>query len=112
MSPRVTATPAAARAIERLTERYGPLMFVQSGGCCDGSSPICFLSGTFVIGPNDRFLGKVAGARFYIDEEQDERWHRPQLELDVAEGAAEGFSLEALDGIHFVNRSSPSRVFP
>ena len=106
MTTRVTATPAAARAIEQLTERYGPLMFVQSGGCCDGSSPICLLSGTFVVGPNDRLLGKVGGAQFYIDEEQDERWHRPQLELDVAEGAAEGFSLEALDGIHFVSRSA------
>jgi uncharacterized protein (DUF779 family) len=106
MAMRVTATPAAARAIEQLTARYGPLMFVQSGGCCDGSSPICFASGAFVVGPDDRLLGDVAGAPFYIDAEQDERWQRPRLELDVADGAAEGFSLEGLEGNHFLTRST------
>jgi uncharacterized protein (DUF779 family) len=107
MAARVTATPEAARAIEQLTARYGPLMLVQSGGCCDGSSPICFRAGTFLVGPDDRLLGDIAGARFYIDNEQDERWNRPHLVIDVADGAAEGFSLEGLEGIHFVTRSTP-----
>jgi uncharacterized protein (DUF779 family) len=106
MKTRVTATAAATRAIEQLTERYGPLMLVQSGGCCDGSSPICFHSGVFLVGPDDRLLGDIAGTAFYIDTEQDERWNRPHLVVDVADGAAEGFSLEALEGIHFVTRSA------
>lgn len=106
MDERVTATPEAVRAIEQLAATYGPLMFVQSGGCCDGSSPICFRAGAFLVGPADRLLGEVAGAPFYIDGEQDERWNRPQLVIDVAEGAAEGFSLEGLQGIHFVTRSA------
>jgi uncharacterized protein (DUF779 family) len=105
MKARVTATPAATRAIEELTERYGPLMLVQSGGCCDGSSPICFRAGTFLVGPDDRLLGDIAGAAFYIDSGQDERWNEPDLVLDVADGAAEGFSLEGLEGIHFVTSS-------
>ena len=108
MTTRVTATPEAVRAIELLKARYGPLMFVQSGGCCDGSSPICFCLGTFVLGPNDRLLGEVAGAPLYIDAEQDERWHRPRLELDVADGPAGGFSVEGLEGIHFLTRSTAS----
>jgi uncharacterized protein len=119
MKARVTATAAATRAIEQLTERYGPLMLVQSGGCCDGSSPICFQAGTFLIGPDDRRLGDISGAAFYIDADQDERWSRPHFVLDVADGAAEGFSLEGLEGIHFVTLSEGSaapsfsaRAFP
>jgi uncharacterized protein (DUF779 family) len=104
MAARVTATPAAARAIEQLTAQYGPLMFVQSGGCCEGSSPICFRAGAFLVGPEDRLLGDIACAAFYIGADQDDRWNRPHFVLDVADGAAEGFSLEALEGIHFVTR--------
>jgi uncharacterized protein (DUF779 family) len=110
MAARVTATPEAARAIERLTARYGPLMLVQSGGCCDGSSPICFREGQYLLGPHDRLLGEVAGAAFSIDEDLDERLGRPLFELDVADGAAEGFSLEGLEGIHFVTRSAACEV--
>lgn len=106
MEARVTATPGATRAIEQLTARYGPLMLVQSGGCCDGSSPICLRAGELRVGRHDLLLGEVGGAAFYIDEEVYERWNRPQLVLDVAEGAAEGFSLEGLEGIHFVTRAA------
>lgn len=101
MKTRVTATPAATRAIEQLTERYGPLMLVQSGGCCDGSSPICLREGELLLGPDDLELGRVGGAPFYCDRELFERWNRPQLTLDVASGPAEGFSLEGLAGVHF-----------
>ena len=105
MKTRVTATPAATRAIEQLTERYGPLMFVQSGGCCDGSSPICFRAGDLSRRSERPAARRHRRRRFYIDAGQDERWNRPHLVLDVADGAAEGFSLEALEGIHFVTLS-------
>ena len=98
----VVATDAALAAIERLTAKHGPLMLVQSGGCCDGSSPICLHAGDLLIGPNDLLLGYLGGAPFYIDDEQYERWSRPEIVVDAANGPAEGFSLEGLDGIHFV----------
>lgn len=101
----VVATDAALAALERLTTAHGPLMLMQSGGCCDGSSPICLHAGELLVGPNDLLLGEVAGARFYIDAEQYERWNRPRLVLDAAAGPAEGISLEGLEGIHFVTRS-------
>ena len=105
MAAGVVATDAALAAIARLTAGYGKLMFFQSGGCCDGSSPICLHEGELLIGPNDLLLGEVGGAGFYIDAEQYRRWNRPQFVLDVSEGAAEGFSLEGLEGFHFVLRS-------
>jgi uncharacterized protein (DUF779 family) len=101
----VVATDAALAAIESLTAKHGPLMLVQSGGCCDGSSPICLHAGELLTGPNDLLLGTPGGADFYIDAEQYERWNRPRIVLDAAAGAAEGFSLEGLEGVHFVARS-------
>ena len=98
----VVATDAALAAIERLTAKHGPLMLVQSGGCCDGSSPICLHAGDLLIGPNDLLLGHLGGVPFYIDDEQYERWSRPEIVVDAANGPAEGFSLEGLEGIHFV----------
>jgi uncharacterized protein len=114
VADRVVATDAALAAIGGLTAAYGKLMLFQSGGCCDGSSPICLPAGDLQVGPHDVLLGEVSGATFYIDDEQYERWNRPQLVLDVAEGAAEGFSLEGLKGIHFVTRSaaSPAKAEP
>ena len=89
----VTATTAALEAIERLSGLHGPLAFFQSGGCCDGSSPICLADGDLPPSPRDLRLGTVGGAPFYIDAEQYERWRRPDFVLDVAPGAPEGFSL-------------------
>lgn len=109
MSASVTVTPAAAEMIARLSATHGPLVFHQSGGCCDGTSPICLLDGELPAGPNDLLLGEVSGAPFYIDAEQFERWRRPRLIVDVAPGAAEGFSLEALEGVHFITRSMPTQ---
>jgi uncharacterized protein len=106
MRARVTATPEALEAIERLRTVHGTLAFFQSAGCCEGSSPICLKDGELPPGPNDVLLGLVGGTPFDIDGDQDERWHRPALVLDVAEGAAEGFSLEGLDGLHFVTASA------
>lgn len=101
----VAATPAALEAIHRLEAAHGPLMFFQSGGCCDGSSPMCLKQGELPLSPHDIRLGEIGGAPFYIDADQYERWVRPRFLIDVAPGAAEGFSLEGLDGVHFVTRS-------
>jgi uncharacterized protein (DUF779 family) len=103
--PAVRATPAALAVIRRLELAHGPLAFFQSGGCCDGSSAICFKDGELPPGPYDRHLGEIGGAPFYIDSEQHERWGTPRFQIDVAPGAAEGFSLEGLEGVHFVSRT-------
>jgi uncharacterized protein (DUF779 family) len=105
MADRITATPAALDAIARLTARHGALMLYQSGGCCDGSSPLCLREGELLLGPGDVLLGELGGMRAWIDGEQDERWKHPRFVLDVAPGPASSFSLEGLDGIHFVTRS-------
>ena len=99
----VTASAAALEAIERLRAARGPVAFFQSGGCCDGSSPICLLDGELPVAPSDVLLGRVGGAPFYVDEDQYERWGRPAFVLDVSPGPAEGFSLGPPDG-HFVTR--------
>ena len=98
----VAATPAALEVINRLGAAHGPLMFFQSGGCCEGSSPLCLKQGELPLGPQDRCLGEIAGAPFYIDAELYERWGRPRLTVEVSPGAADGFSLEGLEGVHFV----------
>ena len=100
----VAATPAALEVIERLEAAHGPLAFFQSGGCCDGTSPICLKDGELPAGPDDLRLGEIGGAPFYIDSDQYERWGKPAFLVDVTPGAAEGFSLEGLLGVHFVTR--------
>lgn len=101
-APKVVATDAALAEIGRLRAKHGPLMLFQSGGCCDGSSPMCFPDGELLLGPNDLLLGQIDGCSFYIDAEQYERWNNPQLVLDVAPGAGSGMSLEGLSGVHFI----------
>ena len=83
-------------------------MFFQSGGCCDGSLPICFDEGELIIGDHDVLLGRVGGCPFYIDARQYEVWKHTQLILDVSDGRPEGFSLPAPNARHFITRS---RVF-
>jgi uncharacterized protein (DUF779 family) len=102
----VSATAAAREVIDRLRAAYGPIAFFQSGGCCDGSSPLCFKDGELPISPHDILLGEIGGAPFYIDAEQYERWRRPRFLIDVSDGAAEGFSLEGLVGVHFLTRTA------
>ena len=101
----VTATPAALEVIHRLEAAHGPLAFFQSGGCCDGSSAMCLKDGELPVALHDVQLGEIGGAPFYIDAEQYERWGAPRFLIDVAPGAAEGFSLEGLEGVHFISRS-------
>jgi uncharacterized protein len=101
----VGATRAALEVIHCLEAAHGPLAFFQSGGCCDGTAAICLKDGELPPGPHDLRLGEIGGAPFYIDSEQYERWGRPRFLIDVAEGAAEGFSLEGLEGVHFISRT-------
>jgi uncharacterized protein (DUF779 family) len=105
---RVTATAEALAFIERLKSAHGPLMFHQSGGCCDGSAPMCYPVGEFKIGERDVLLGEIAGCEFYIGGRQFEVWQHTQLIIDVVPGRGGGFSLEAPEGVRFLTRS---RVF-
>lgn len=103
---RITATPAAREAITALRAARGaPVMFVQSGGCCAGSTPMCFPLGEFIIGDVDVLLGDIDGSPFYIDKRLDEAWHQGVFLLDVADGEPEDFSLAAGKSLHFVTLS-------
>ena len=104
----VIATPATVALIARLQARHGPVLFHQSGGCCDGSSPMCFPQGEFLVGDADVQLGEIGGAPFYISASQFEYWKHTQLIIDVVPGRGAGFSLEAPMGVRFLTRS---RVF-
>jgi uncharacterized protein (DUF779 family) len=99
---RVQATPEALEVIARLTAEHGPLVFLQSGGCCDGSSPVCVRRADSLIGPNDVLLGEIGAAAFYMDREQFERWREPRLVIGVSPGAGDTFSLEGRDDLHFI----------
>jgi uncharacterized protein (DUF779 family) len=105
MSTRVEATPAALELITRLRLAHGPLMFHQSGGCCDGSAPMCYQEGELRLGARDVLLGEVGGCRYYIGGDQHERWQHTRLVLDVVAGRGAGFSLEAPLGVRFLIRS-------
>ena len=105
MSERVMVTEDARDLIVRLKARYGSLIFMQSGGCCDGSSPMCLQKGDLLLGPNDLLLGEIEGCPFYIDQEQYERWRKPQFLIDVSPGDGDTFSLEGPEGMHFVART-------
>lgn len=107
MSPRVAATQAAREAIAQLREQWGPLMFVQSAGCCGGSAPMCYPAGEFLTGDGDLTLGEIDGCPFYIDTRLYQAWREPDLLLDVEPGYAEGFSLPPGPGTHFVTRTPP-----
>lgn len=108
MVERVVATPRALALIGKLAAQNGPLMFHQSGGCCDGSAPMCFPDGEFRTGDSDMLLGEIGGMRFYIGAAQFDAWRHTQLIIDVVEGRGAGFSLEAPEGVRFLTRS---RVF-
>jgi uncharacterized protein len=90
----VLATDEAVQLIRRLRSKHGPLMFHQSGGCCDGSSPMCYPRGEFLIGDSDVQLGEVDGEPFYMSRSQFEYWKHTQLTLDVVTGHGGMFSLE------------------
>ncbi|MBL9105726.1 MAG: DUF779 domain-containing protein [Myxococcales bacterium] len=104
--PAVTATRAALDLIARLRARHGPLMFHQSGGCCDGSAPMCYPDGEFRVGQSDVLLGTVDGCPFYMAADQHALWKHTRLRLDVVPGRGAGFSLEAPEGVRFLVRST------
>ncbi|MGH6745577.1 DUF779 domain-containing protein [Novosphingobium sp.] len=105
---RVAATPAALELVAELTAEYGPVLFHQSGGCCDGSSPMCYPQGEFRIGEGDILLGEVSGAPVYIGRAQGMAWAHTQLILDVVPGRGGMFSLDNGRERRFLTRG---RVF-
>ncbi len=104
----VLRTPAAAALMDKLAAIHGPLMFHQSGGCCDGSSPMCYQRGEFLIGDSDILVGSLDDTPFYMSRSQFEYWKHTQLILDVVPGRGGMFSLEGPEGVRFLIRS---RVF-
>src|ERR1700724_3340867 len=109
--PGVVISAAAAELLARLQDRHGPVMFHQSGGCCDGSSPMCYPSGDFLVGDRDVLLGVLdvgGGVPVWISGPQYQVWKHTQLVIDVVPGRGGGFSLEAPEGVRFLSRG---RVF-
>jgi uncharacterized protein (DUF779 family) len=108
---RVDVTPAAADLMRTLRGQHGPLMFHQSGGCCDGSSPMCYLDGEFRTGASDVLLeslridGIEEPIMFWMSASQFELWKHTHLTVDVVPGRGSGFSLEAPEGVRFLIRS-------
>lgn len=102
---KVLATDAALELIDMLREKHGPVMFHQSGGCCDGSSPMCYPEGEFLIGAQDVQLGEIGGAKFYMSKAQYDYWKFTQLIIDVIPGRGGMFSLEGPEGVRFLTRS-------
>jgi uncharacterized protein (DUF779 family) len=109
LPPRILATPLAQEWIERLRAAHGDLMFHQSGGCCDGSAPMCFVAGEFRVGGQDVLLGVIHGPTpVWIGAAQFEYWRHTQVTIDVVPGRGSGMSLEAPEGVRFLVRS---RIF-
>lgn len=106
--PRVKVTDEAKRVIAQLRANFGELMFHQSGGCCDGSSPMCYEAGEFLVGSSDVWLGEIDGCDFYMAKDQFEFWKHTELTIDVTPGRGASFSLEIPLGVRFVTKS---RVF-
>jgi uncharacterized protein (DUF779 family) len=107
MTPRVVVTAAAAKLLGELADRHGPVMFHQSGGCCDGSSPMCYPDGDFIVGDRDVLLGVLDiddGVPVWISGPQFQAWKHTQLVIDLVPGRGGGFSLEAPEGMRFLSR--------
>jgi hypothetical protein len=102
---RVNITDEAAKVVNELRGKYGELMFHQSGGCCDGSSPMCYPKGEFMVGSSDVWLGEIVGCDFYMAKDQFEYWKHTELTIDVVPGRGASFSLEIPLGLRFVTKS-------
>ena len=105
---RVKVTDKAKKIIAELRAKHGDLMFHQSGGCCDGSSPMCYEAGEFLVGSSDVWLGEIDNCNFYMAKDQFEFWKHTELTVDVTPGRGASFSLEIPLGVRFVTKS---RVF-
>ncbi|GAB3563124.1 DUF779 domain-containing protein [Spirosoma luteolum] len=102
---RIAVTPDATAVIGQLRAQHGPLMFHQSGGCCDGSSPMCFAQGDFIVGASDVWLGQIDGCDFWMADDQFTYWQHTHLTVDVTPGRGASFSLEIPLGVRFLIRS-------
>lgn len=102
---RIVATERAQALLKELTELHGELLFHQSGGCCDGSAPMCFMKDEFMIDDNDVYLGCMGVIPFYMSSDQFEYWRHTQLTLDVTSGRGASFSLESPTGFRFIIQS-------
>lgn len=105
MPERVAATPEALALIAKLEAVHGPVMFHQSGGCCDGTAPMCYPRGDFRVGGSDVKLGTIGDAPFYMSQSQFEYWKHTHLTIDVVPGRGSGFSLESPENVRFLTRS-------
>lgn len=105
MLQRVIVTPKAASLIRQLKQEHGPLLFHQSGGCCEGTAPMCFRRSDFRVGQSDFYLGDIEGCPFYIGADTFRYFAYSQITIDVTEGGGDSFSLEAPEGLRFVTRS-------
>jgi uncharacterized protein len=105
MYARIDVTNAAREVIDQLRKEHGELMFHQSGGCCDGSSPMCYPKDEFRVGSNDVWLGQIHGCNFFMARDQFEYWKHTHLTIDVTAGRGASFSLEIPLGVRFLTRS-------
>lgn len=111
MVSKVDTTPAADDLIRSLVQQHGPVMFHQSGGCCDGSAPMCYPAGEFKVGGSDVLLEELSvdgleqSVPFHMSASQYEYWKHTHLTLDVVKGRGSGFSLESPEGVRFLIRS-------
>ena len=105
MYRRIDVTEKATDLINELKERHGELMFHQSGGCCDGSQPMCFPKGEFKIGGSDVCLGEIEGCEFWMSKDQFEYWKHTHLTLNAVQGRGASFSLEIPTGKRFIIES-------
>ncbi len=112
LPPRVKITHAAAAMVEKLRATHGALIFHQSGGCCDGSAPMCFQVGEFKLGGVDEKVGEIAGAEFWMDRAQFKLWEHTRWTVDVVPGRGGSFSLEAPLNLRFIIRSEMCAVAP
>ena len=105
MIPRVLVSQAAEKIIAQLKATHGDIMLHQSGGCCDGSQPMCFEKGEFKLGGSDIQLGVIAGCDFFMSKDQFEYWKHTQLLIDITPGRGSSFSLEIPLGLRFIVHS-------
>jgi uncharacterized protein len=108
MIKRVVATDEALRLIDSMKEKHGSIILYQSGGCCDGSAPMCCKEGDFLLGGSDVFLGSLGNIPFYMHKSQYDYWKHTQLIIDAIEGRGAAFSLDSVEDKHFITRA---RVF-
>ncbi|MDP2069502.1 MAG: DUF779 domain-containing protein [Lutibacter sp.] len=105
MAKRVTISPEATAVVNDLKRKFGDLMFHQSGGCCDGSQPMCFEKGDFKVGNSDVCLGTIEDCEFWMSKDQFEYWQYTQLNIHITKGRGSSFSLEIPMGVRFLIQS-------